>query len=186
MENPATDIRISTEWTPNPNAMKFVLDRDVRSGGKISFPSAKDAQHVPLARGLFLLVYVEQIHFHENVITVTKNEAVSWERAEGEVKEILLRELPTHDPAFAEDNPDRRAHLSPELLKIEEILDRTIRPGLQGDGGDLDVISLEDHKLTISYQGACGSCPSAIGGTLTAIEGILRDEYDPQMQVVIG
>ena len=65
---------------------------------------------------------------------------------------------------------------SPELQQIEDILDRTIRPGLQADGGDLQVLSLENNKLEIAYQGACGGCPSAFMGTLEAIENILQHE----------
>ena len=64
----------------------------------------------------------------------------------------------------------------PEILKIEEVLDRTIRPGLQADGGDVEVIRFADNILEISYQGACGGCPSAMYGTLDAIQNILRFE----------
>jgi Fe-S cluster biogenesis protein NfuA len=176
--------KITMEWTPNPNAMKFIMDRDARTGGKVSFPSREDGEHVPLAKALFDLIYVEQVHFFENVVTVTKNDSVSWDRAEGDVKEVLTRLMPGHDANFTAKNPDRRSHQNPELQKIDEIIDRTIRPGLQGDGGDLELISLEGKMLTIAYQGACGSCPSSIGGTLGAIEGILRDQYDPEIQVV--
>ena len=61
-------------------------------------------------------------------------------------------------------------------IQIEEILDRTIRPGLQADGGDIDVVSFADNELRILYQGACGGCPSSMMGTLDAIQGILREE----------
>jgi Fe-S cluster biogenesis protein NfuA len=36
----------------------------------------------------------------------------------------------------------------------------------------------------IHYQGACGSCPSSISGTLYAIENMLREEVDPEIEVV--
>ena len=77
-----------------------------------------------------------------------------------------------------------RQNLSPELQKIEEILDRTIRPGLQGDGGDIEIIKFEENKVYVMYQGACGTCPSSTTGTLMAIEGILKDEYDPAIEVI--
>ncbi|MGZ3691140.1 MAG: NifU family protein [Pseudobdellovibrio sp.] len=34
------------------------------------------------------------------------------------------------------------------------------------------------------YQGACGTCPSSTSGTLMAIEGILKDEFNPSVEVV--
>jgi Fe-S cluster biogenesis protein NfuA len=72
----------------------------------------------------------------------------------------------------------------PRLAKINEILDERIRPALAGDGGWLEVLSLEDNKLTIRYQGACGSCPSSLTGTLMAIENMIKNEVDEDIEVV--
>jgi Fe-S cluster biogenesis protein NfuA len=36
----------------------------------------------------------------------------------------------------------------------------------------------------IRYQGACGSCPSSISGTLAAIEGLLKKDLNPALEVV--
>ena len=76
--------------------------------------------------------------------------------------------------------------MTPEIAQIEEILDRTIRPALQMDGGDLQIMRLDGHILTVFYQGACGSCPSSSSGTLKAIEGILRDEFNPEIVVELA
>jgi len=73
-----------------------------------------------------------------------------------------------------------------ELGRINAILDSTIRPALQRDGGDLEVLSLEGNVLTISYQGACGCCPHASMGTLYAIQNILQDQYRPDIVVQMG
>jgi Fe-S cluster biogenesis protein NfuA len=70
------------------------------------------------------------------------------------------------------------------LDQINDLLDAMIRPGLAGDGGGLEIISLEDKRLTIRYQGACGSCPSSLSGTLYAIEHMLKDEVDPDLEVI--
>jgi NifU-like protein len=43
------------------------------------------------------------------------------------------------------------------------------------DGGDLQVLDIEDgKKLTVRYEGACGSCGSSVGATLAFIEDTLR------------
>ncbi|MEZ4871765.1 MAG: NifU family protein [Bdellovibrionales bacterium] len=55
-------------------------------------------------------------------------------------------------------------------------MDRTIRPGLQADGGDLEILEFKDNEIKILYMGACGDCPSAMMGTLDAIQNILRHE----------
>ena len=51
-------------------------------------------------------------------------------------------------------------------------------------GGDLQCVSYKDNVLVIQYQGACGSCPSSQSGTLQAIQGILRAEYNPKIEVL--
>ena len=181
-------VQIRTQRTPNPNALKFVLDRDVKREGKISYSEIPDCEHVPLAAALLRLANVSQVHFFENVITVTQNGASDWTILEAAVKALIARDIDAHDPVFAESvaraKPLDRGPLSPDLDMIEEILDRTIRPGLQADGGDLEILELEGNILTIRYQGACGGCPSSMMGTLQAIEGILRTEYNPYLEVV--
>ena len=72
---------------------------------------------------------------------------------------------------------------SSEIEKINEVLNQTIRPSLQMDGGDLKLISYDNNVLKIRYQGACGSCPNAMFGTLQAIEGVLKERYNPNIVV---
>ena len=53
-----------------------------------------------------------------------------------------------------------------------------------GDGGGLQVLGLTNNTLTVRYQGACGTCPSSIAGTLMAIENMIKEEIDPEIEVV--
>jgi Fe-S cluster biogenesis protein NfuA len=181
-------IEIKTQRTPNPNAWKFIVNQDVKREGKISYTSAAECAHVPLAAALLDLANVTQVHLFENVLTVTQNGASDWTNLAPAVEDVVRARLAAHDAGFTDHSEkpkaEARAALSPDLLKIEEILDRTVRPGLQADGGDLEVLELDGNILTVRYQGACGGCPSAMMGTLQAIEGILRDEYNPYLEVV--
>ena len=91
-----------------------------------------------------------------------------------------------HDPDFQVEEDKKPATVvsdDPEIAKINAILDNTIRPGLQMDGGDIQIVSFDGMNLTVNYQGACGSCPSSTMGTLKAIESILRDQYNPEITV---
>ncbi len=174
--------------TPNPNALKFIVDREVLHEGKATFKSVKDCESVPLAEALFDLRGVDQIHFFQNVVTVSKFSFEDWDSLEPAVKTTLENMLPEHNPIFEQKNPEdeRRANLPPEIRQIEDILDKRIRPGLQGDGGDLAVKDYKDNVVLIKYQGACGTCPSSSAGTLEAIRGILRDEFNPDVEVYIA
>lgn len=180
------DILIRIQATPNPNAWKFVLDRPVLTEGKATYADLKEAEQSPLASSLFEIPGVRQVHFFQNVITITHNFDEDPEEIQKNACSVIQTRMPIHNPnqTQADERKLRRASLPPEVQQIEEILDRTVRPGLQGDGGDLDVVKYEENKLYVFYQGACGTCPSATSGTLMAIEGILRDEFNPTIEVI--
>lgn len=180
------EVLIRVQGTPNPNAWKLVLDRPVLTEGKATYSSIDESAQNPLAKSLFEIPGIRQVHYFQNVITVTHQFDVDFESIRESVCAVIQTRMPIHNPnqTVFDEKKMSRSHLSPEVQKIEEILDRTIRPGLQGDGGDIDVVKFEDNKVYVSYQGACGTCPSSTTGTLMAIEGILKDEFDPKVEVI--
>ncbi|MFZ3231781.1 MAG: NifU family protein [Pseudobdellovibrio sp.] len=182
----SNEILIRVQATPNPNAWKFILDRPVLNDGKATYSSIQEAEHNILSRSLFQIDGVRQVHFFQNVITVTHQFDSDSDVLQQEVCSVIQTRLPMHNPnqTILDEKKMARMNLSEDLQKIEEILDRTIRPGLQGDGGDIEVIKLEEMKVYVSYQGACGTCPSSTTGTLMAIEGILKDEFNPAIEVI--
>lgn len=182
------NVALYIQNTPNPNAKKFITNFDVKAAGKVSYSDLSQCEHVPLASALLRLANVTQVHFFDNVLTVTQNGASPWEDLEKIVGAVIKDLLPKHNPQFDDKIPkisrSTLTDLNPEVALVEEILDRTIRPGLQADGGDVEVIELEGNILTVQYQGACGGCPSSMMGTLQAIESILRTEFNPYLEVV--
>ena len=70
-----------------------------------------------------------------------------------------------------EDHPDRR-----ELLaRIEAVLDEQIRPGLRADGGDVEVVGIDDERIVqVRMRGACQGCPSATMTLTFGIESALK------------
>ena len=181
------DIKLQVQSTPNPNALKFVLNVPVKTEGKLAYKNAEECHTNPLARLLFSIPHISEVYFFENYITVTQDGTGDWDVLEEQIKTTILNNIKNHDPHFSapvvkkEETPK-----SPEVMKIEAILDQSIRPALQYDGGDLQVVSLEDNVVTVNYQGACGSCPSSAMGTLKAIENILREEYNPNTVVQLA
>lgn len=182
------------EETPNPNAVKFILKEPVSSGAARSFHGPEEAAQDPLARALFEVGEVASVFYMDRMITVEKTDEADWD-------ELLPKlAVPIRAAASAANGNGGGAQAAaaagvggalgalmsddPRLLRINEILDERIRPALAGDGGWLEVLSLTDNTLTIRYQGACGSCPSSLTGTLMAIEGMIRQEVDPDIEVV--
>ena len=67
---------------------------------------------------------------------------------------------------------------------VEKVIDETIRPYLVSDGGNIELDLVEGNKVVISFQGACGSCPSSAGGTLRGIERAIRQNVFPDAIVI--
>ena len=177
------------EETPNPNAVKFILREPVSHGVAQQFGSPAQAEKDLLAKSLFDIGHVVSVFYMDKMITVEKD-------AEGDWDELLpLLAVPIR-AAESVSSPGSSAAAAvggaiaavtsddPRLLKINEILDEKVRPALMGDGGYLEVLGLKDHTLSIRYQGACGTCPSSLTGTLMAVEGMLQQEVDPELEVI--
>jgi len=184
------DVLVRFQETPNPFAFKFIVNQSIKSKGRVTFFTAEECENIPLALSLFDIKGVKQLYFFENTITLTHDGSLDQSDLEKNVVTVIKTRLPVHDPDFnipGEQYSSKLvdcSHLSTELQQIEEILDRTIRPGLQADGGDIELIELKDNELKIMYMGACGGCPSAMMGTLDVIQNILRHELDNSELIV--
>jgi len=183
------------DFTPNPNARKFILREPLTYGVSKSYESAEQAQGDPLGEALFAIPHVTNVFYVDTWLTVTQDGKAHWPD--------LLRQLavPIRDAPSAEEHsreligasagidgvPAMQREMTPEerekLATIQEMLDEQVRPYLQGDGGDLHVVDLEGNVLKVHYQGACGSCPSSISGTLAGIESMVR-RIDPEIEVI--
>ncbi|HEV2707070.1 MAG TPA: NifU family protein [Pyrinomonadaceae bacterium] len=184
------------EETPNPNAVKFILKEPVTNGTTRSFHAASEAADDPLGRSLFEVGEVVSVFYMDRMITVEKTDDADWDdllprlavpiRAAASVTAAAGAAAAAGAGAAAGMGGALGAVLSddPRLVRINEILDERIRPALAGDGGWLEVLGLRENTLSIRYQGACGSCPSSLSGTLMAIEGMIKQEVDPEIEVV--
>lgn len=171
------------DLTPNPQALKFIVSETLLKRETRNFPDKESAQSDPLAKGIFDINGVVSVFYMQKFITVEKDPAISW----GLIQKELISFLRKFDQSTlpAEEELELSSEEETALLtKINEILDQRVRPALAGDGGGLEVMGLDGTVLRIKYQGACGSCPSSIRGTLVAIENLLRREVDPKLEVI--
>ncbi len=189
---------LSIQPTPNPNAYKFVVDRQLLDEGSRHYNTADEAQGDALAVAVFAVPGITTLYFAENFVTVTTAGDCDWRAMHELVKGVLESHFAEAEDTPGDTSKDLRAQgASPEsasagtdaddpdlLRQINEILDDRVRPALAGDGGGLEILSLQNKSLSIRYQGACGSCPSSIAGTLKAIENLLQMEVDEGLTVV--
>jgi Fe-S cluster biogenesis protein NfuA len=67
-------------------------------------------------------------------------------------------------------------------LEVEKVLNK-IRPALQADGGDVELVDVEGGVVKVRLTGACGGCPMATMTLKGGIEVALKEEI-PSVQRV--
>ena len=68
--------------------------------------------------------------------------------------------------------------------KVQEVLE-LIRPALQADGGDVELVDVSDDGIvSVRLTGACGSCPMSTMTLKMGIERTLRDKLPEVKEVV--
>jgi Fe-S cluster biogenesis protein NfuA len=177
------------EDTPNPNAKKFILKEPLTWGITRSYDDAGQATDDLLAASIFDIEHVTNVFYVDHWLTVTQDGGADWQQLLRRVAD-RIRAAPAASEQSARITSaaaipigDLSADDQQRLYMINGLLDEQIRPYLQGDGGDLHVLALDGNRLTVHYQGACGSCPSSMSGTLVSIEQLLKT-IEPDIEVV--
>ena len=67
-------------------------------------------------------------------------------------------------------------------IKVKEALEK-IRPAIQEDGGDIELVGVEGEKVSVRLHGACVGCPMAKVTLKQGVEAMLKDEVDPSITV---
>ena len=66
--------------------------------------------------------------------------------------------------------------------RVESVLSR-IRPFLQADGGDIELVEVDERSAGVRLTGMCAGCPSAHMTLYVGIETVLRDEI-PELEAL--
>ena len=170
------------DLTPNPHALKFILNEKLLSMETRQFHNKQEAEEDQFAREIFKIDGVVSVFYMDKFVTIEKTKETNW----GQIQKPFIELLKNFDKSqIPEEKEAGPVEDSNELLKqINNILDQRVRPALANDGGGLQVMGIDGYTVRIHYQGACGSCPTAISGTLTAIEGLLKRDIHPAIEVV--
>jgi len=68
--------------------------------------------------------------------------------------------------------------------KVEAALNK-IRPALQNDGGDVELVDVSDGIVKVKLTGACGGCPMSTMTLKMGIEKIIREDI-PEIKEVVS
>ena len=180
---------IETEYTPNPDTLKFIPGKKVSEIGPVEFLKSDQNIEVPLANKILSLEGTVMVFFGEDFITVKKEKELDWK----DLKHSIISEI--NDYYLKGNNLvlEKSSHKKSENLtsdksnnvinKINEVLETKIRPAVAKDGGDIKFSSFKDGVVTVELKGSCSGCPSS---TMTLKQGVqnLLCHYIPEVKKV--
>jgi Fe-S cluster biogenesis protein NfuA len=68
--------------------------------------------------------------------------------------------------------------------KVAAALEK-VRPALQADGGDVELVDVKDGVVTVRLTGACGGCPMSAMTLKMGVERVVREEV-PEIKELVA
>ena len=182
-------MMIKTEYTPNPDTLKFLPGKKVSDVGPMEFTKNDKDIKIPLAKKLLSIEGTMMVFFGENFITVKKEKDLKW----NDLKHGIISEINDYysnkngvivKKDLIKSVSDLKPSESNEVInKIKEVLDAKIRPAVAKDGGDIKFKSFEDGIVTVELKGSCSGCPSSIMTLKQGVQNLLC-HYIPEVKSV--
>ena len=185
---------IYSEYTPNPEVMKFVSNQ-ILTDHMIEFETIPKQIEYPLIYDLFMLPFVENIFLGINFISIEKNNKVNWDDISHEIRVLIQEKLnkgvfvksegiTTKKQDIKRNVKVNRKRTKKELI-IEDVFEQHIRPYVMQDGGDISLVSYENGIVKVLLQGACNGCPSSTYTLKQGIETKLKQILGEEIKEVI-
>ena len=157
-------LPMHAERTPNPNSVKWVVGREVLSGGRcVGFAESPDTDVSPLAARLFEIEGVTGVFMGADFVTINKGEARSWPDLAEPIAAALRAWHDSGQPALGEGWTAAREQREGDVVvsRIRSIIEEEIRPYVEQDGGEVRFVDFSKGVVRVHMRGACDGCPGA-------------------------
>ncbi|MGX5818205.1 NifU family protein [Chitinophaga lutea] len=183
-------ISIYTEMTPNPETMKFVVNKLLYPNKSIDFPDAASAGPSPMAAELFTFPFIKGVFIASNFVTLTKTPDTDWTDVIPTIKQFLKEYLEDNRPVINEDEivataPVFSGDENDVVQRIKELLENHVKPAVEMDGGAIQFKDYTDGVVTVMLQGSCSGCPSSMITLKAGIEGMMK-RMIPEVKEVVA
>ena len=175
-------VTVYAESTPNPNAMKFVVNKKLFND-VYEFKKVEETKDAPLAKSLFTFPFIKEIFFDFNFISIIQRANSNWDENVMDVREFIRSFIQGDNVIIYEENfvkksdPKIIENLDDVSKKIIEIIEEHVKPAVASDGGNIVFKSYdkESKKVNVILQGACSGCPSSTITLKSGIENMLKE-----------
>lgn len=191
-------VMLYTEQTPNPESLKFVTNKMLYKGTADFRERELADEWSPLAAALFDFPYVKGVYICNNFVTITKEFNFKWVDLMMKLKEFIKAYVEDDKVILKEGFSEAMAAIEKEngigyeytgdtaevVLKIKDILETSVKPAVEMDGGNIEFKSFNEGIVTVVLQGSCSGCPSSTVTLKSGIEGLLRRMVPEVTEVV--
>lgn len=169
-------IDIYTEATPNPETLKFVVNKMLYASKSVDYPTLESAKGSPLAMDLFGFPFVKGVFIMNNFVTITKHPEIVWEDIMPSLKAFIKKYVQDGRPIVidAPERPIATGDTNAIIEKIKEVLDNYVKPAVEMDGGAIAFKSYEEGVVSVLLQGSCSGCPSSTITLKSGIENLMK------------
>ena len=70
------------------------------------------------------------------------------------------------------------------FASVRKLIDTDLRPYVQADGGDIELVGIDGHRVQVRLSGACVTCPSSESTLREGVEARLRAMIADNLRVV--
>ena len=182
--NKVSPTTVYAESTPNPNVMKFVVNKKIVKG-VYEFKNVEETSNAPIVKSLFTFPFVKEVFLDFNFISITQNSTSNWDENVMEVREfirsyiednniLIYEDLINTNSSIVELDTENIDDISKEII---EIIEKHVKPAVASDGGNIVFQSYdqETKNVNVILQGACSGCPSSTITLKSGIENMLKE-----------
>ena len=169
---------IQIESTPNPNALKFLSEKQLSEVETQEFQK-KDLSQIKneFVKNILNFDGVELVLISKNFMSVKKDEKTSWET----LKPTIISSIndyfeKNNQPMILKKNTVSEKKPSEEnetIQQIKDVLETKVRPAVAKDGGDIQFISFNNGVVKVALKGSCSGCPSSVMTLKQGVQNLL-------------
>ena len=147
----SVELDLRGRETPNPNGRQYLCNRWLAVGRPMFFTPGGDTP--PLAAQLLAIGGVQSVLLRDNTLSVERAPDVPWDGIDAHVDATLRQYfLRCGHELTAADLPKREDPFEEDILAV---LEERVLPGIHRDGGDLELLGIEDGVVRVALHGAC-------------------------------
>jgi Fe-S cluster biogenesis protein NfuA len=181
---------IYAESTPNPSVMKFVSNKILTETTK-EITNIQESSGWPLLQQIFEFPFVKEIFISNNYISIKKHDTAEWTHITNQIRIFIQDKLNSNiliceNKQLDKESVNIKKNKSKLEIQIEDVINTNIKPNIQMDGGDIELVSCVNKTVKVFLKGACSGCPSSQMTLKHGIETLLKEKFPNKINEVIA